>query len=173
LYLHWFDLCHQRNNKVFHGKDGPLKIANARLIRFADDFVIMARYVGERITIRATSATTRVENKIETWLGLTINRDKTKVVQATRPGETLDFLATIGTPTNNSGSVTTKTFAVGTVVIGIAFRRQQGRRSHRDRHAMRAARAKIHELTCCGSQCSLSGRWCCLPITEVVRRLNH
>jgi len=30
---------------------------------------------------------------------------------------------------------------------------------------MSEARARIHELT--------SGRWCCLPITEVVRRLNQ
>ncbi len=134
LYLHWFD-------KVFHGKDGPLKFANARLIRFADDFVIIARYVGERMT-------NWVESKIETWLGLVINREKTKVVQATMPGETLDFLA-------------------------YSFRYDKDLHGRNCRYwnripskkAMRKACASIHELT--------SGRWCCLPIDEVVRRLNQ
>ncbi len=34
LYLHWFDV-------VFHRKDGPREKINARLIRFADDFVVL------------------------------------------------------------------------------------------------------------------------------------
>ncbi len=42
LYLHWFD-------KLFHRSDGPHRWANARLIRYADDFVIMARYIGPQI----------------------------------------------------------------------------------------------------------------------------
>src|SRR5205814_101182 len=33
LYLHWFD-------KLFHRSDGPYHWANARLVRYADDFVI-------------------------------------------------------------------------------------------------------------------------------------
>ena len=43
LYLHWFD-------KQFHRSDGPIEWANARLVRYADDFVIMARYIGGRIS---------------------------------------------------------------------------------------------------------------------------
>src|SRR5215218_8554644 len=43
LYLHWFDT-------VFHRPAGPGTWAKARLVRYADDFVIMARYVGGRIT---------------------------------------------------------------------------------------------------------------------------
>jgi RNA-directed DNA polymerase len=78
LYLHWFD-------KVFHGTDGPFKFANARMVRFADDFVIMARHVDNRIV-------EWVEEKIEKWLGLSINRDKTKVIYAKESGKTLDFL---------------------------------------------------------------------------------
>ncbi|MDR3108069.1 MAG: hypothetical protein LBU65_00060 [Planctomycetaceae bacterium] len=31
VYLHWFD-------RAFHGKDGLVKMVNARLIRYADDF---------------------------------------------------------------------------------------------------------------------------------------
>jgi len=42
LYLHWFD-------RMFHRYDGPYQWANARLVRYADDFVIMARFVGGRI----------------------------------------------------------------------------------------------------------------------------
>lgn len=78
LFLHWFD-------KVFHGQEGPGTFANASLVRYADDFVIMARYVGNRIT-------SWVENKLEVWMGLTINRDKTKVIDVCKTGTTLDFL---------------------------------------------------------------------------------
>jgi len=34
--LHWFD-------RVFYGKEGLARSVNARLVRYADDFVIMAR----------------------------------------------------------------------------------------------------------------------------------
>jgi RNA-directed DNA polymerase len=79
LYLHWFDV-------VFHRERGPGTWAKARLVRYADDFVIMARYVGERIT-------RWVEGVVERWLGLTINRKKTRVVRVVRRGgESLDFL---------------------------------------------------------------------------------
>jgi RNA-directed DNA polymerase len=80
LYLHWFD-------KKFHGEQGPYRWANARLVRYADDFVIMARYVGTRIR-------DFTESVLEGRLGLKINRDKTRVVKL-RPdetGESLDFL---------------------------------------------------------------------------------
>ena len=43
LYLHWMD-------KRFHGKDGPAQFAGAQLVRYADDFVILARYQGRCIT---------------------------------------------------------------------------------------------------------------------------
>ena len=38
LYLHWFD-------RKFHMASGPGQWADAQLVRYADDFVIMARYV--------------------------------------------------------------------------------------------------------------------------------
>jgi RNA-directed DNA polymerase len=79
IHLHWFD-------RAFNGRGGPAKWANARLIRYADDFVILARHVGERIE-------RWVEEKIEVRLGLKINRDKTRVIQDLRAdGEKLDFL---------------------------------------------------------------------------------
>ncbi len=78
VYLHWFD-------KVFHRPDGPAQFAGARLVRYADDFVIMARYMGPRIV-------GFVEAKLEGWLGLKINREKTRILEAMTPGQTLDFL---------------------------------------------------------------------------------
>jgi RNA-directed DNA polymerase len=79
LYLHWFDV-------VFHRSRGPGVWANARLVRYADDFIIMARYIGPRIT-------TWVEQTVEGWLGLTINRKKTRVVVLSSREETsLDLL---------------------------------------------------------------------------------
>ncbi|WP_267928931.1 group II intron reverse transcriptase/maturase [Desulfolithobacter dissulfuricans] len=42
IFLHEFD---QR----FHSSEGPRNFANARLVRYADDWVIMARYIGPRI----------------------------------------------------------------------------------------------------------------------------
>jgi len=77
-YLHWFD-------KAFHGKNGPATWANARLIRYADDFVVMARYVDHRIT-------GWIERTIEGRLGLSINREKTRTVDVNRKGDQLDFL---------------------------------------------------------------------------------
>jgi RNA-directed DNA polymerase len=78
LYLHWFD-------KRFHASDGPVHWAKARLVRYADDFVVMARSQGPRLIAR-------VESLLEDWLGLTINRDKTRVVNLNDPRASLDFL---------------------------------------------------------------------------------
>jgi RNA-directed DNA polymerase len=78
IYLHWFD-------KVFHAKDGAAKWAKAMLVRYADDFVVMARSKGEQVREFA-------EEKIEGWLGLKINREKTRVIDLREQGMTLDFL---------------------------------------------------------------------------------
>lgn len=78
VYLHWFD-------KLFNGKEGPAQWANAKLVRYADDFVVLARYVGPRIT-------GYVESKLEGWLALRLNREKTRVYDLHKPGNRLDFL---------------------------------------------------------------------------------
>jgi RNA-directed DNA polymerase len=78
VYLHWFD-------KRFHAKDGPAHFAKAKLVRYADDFVVLARYQGPQL--RAWLETT-----LEDWLGLKINRNKTRVVDLTAEGSCLDFL---------------------------------------------------------------------------------
>jgi retron-type reverse transcriptase len=43
IYLHELD-------RRFLGEGGPKRFANARIVRYADDFVIQARYMGKRIT---------------------------------------------------------------------------------------------------------------------------
>ena len=78
LFLHWFD-------KVFHGAGGPSRWADAKLVRYADDFVVLARQVSPRLTAF-------VEEKVETWMGLEINREKTRVVNLREKGASLDFL---------------------------------------------------------------------------------
>jgi RNA-directed DNA polymerase len=78
LYLHWFD-------KVVHRPDGPANWANARLVRYADDFVILARHQSDRLS-------DWVEAKLESWMGLEINREKTQVINLKEVGSSLDFL---------------------------------------------------------------------------------
>lgn len=78
IYLHWFD-------KVFHGAQGPAEWANAKLVRYADDFVVLARYIDHRTT-------DWIESKIEGWMDLGINREKTRVLNLRKTGTRLDFL---------------------------------------------------------------------------------
>ena len=134
LYLHWLDVR-------FHRASGPGTWANARLVRYADDFVIMARSITPRIT-------RWVEATVEGWLGLTINREKTRIVRL-RPkcGERLDFL-------------------------GYTFRYDWDRFGRGTQYftmvpsakALARLRTKVRTLT--------NGRQNCLPITTVIGRTN-
>ena len=54
-------------------------------MRYAEDFVVLARYQGSRLT-------EWIESKLEGWLGLEINREKTRVVRLKEEGARLDFL---------------------------------------------------------------------------------
>jgi len=76
LFLHWFDVHFQR---------GPARWAGARMVRYADDFVVLARYQSERLR-------EDIEGFIEGRMGLTINREKTRVVKVGEKGAKLDFL---------------------------------------------------------------------------------
>jgi RNA-directed DNA polymerase len=78
IYLHWFD-------HLFERADGPVQWARAKLVRYADDFVVMARYISPRLH-------GWIEDKLEGWLGLQINREKTRVLNLRQPGQSLDFL---------------------------------------------------------------------------------
>jgi RNA-directed DNA polymerase len=78
VYLHAFD-------RAFHGPKGPAAFAKARLVRYADDFVVMARYQGPQLLAW-------LEEMLEGQLGLKINRDKTRVVDLNEEGASLEFL---------------------------------------------------------------------------------
>jgi RNA-directed DNA polymerase len=78
IYLSWLD-------KLFMSAAGPGTWANARIVRYADDFVVLARHVGTRIE-RWLAAL------LEDRMGLTINRKKTRILRVAPGGATLDFL---------------------------------------------------------------------------------
>jgi RNA-directed DNA polymerase len=134
LYLHWFD-------KVFHGPQGPARWAGAKLVRYADDFVVLARSVGSRLS-------GYIEAKLETWMGLEINREKTRVVNLKEKGARLDFL-------------------------GFTFRydRDLKGRGHRylnvgpSKKALVRERAKLHEMT--------NARQCFKPLPTLIGELNR
>ena len=77
-FLHWFD-------RAFYGKNGPARWANAKLVRYADDFVVLARYMDQRIV-------NWIEETLETRFELEINRDKTRIVRLQQPGAEVHFL---------------------------------------------------------------------------------
>jgi RNA-directed DNA polymerase len=78
LFLHWFDA-------LFHGPQGPARWADAKLVRYADDMVMLAREWTAELT-------DWIETKLEGKFGLEINREKTRVVTVKPGGESLDFL---------------------------------------------------------------------------------
>jgi len=134
VYLHWFD-------KVFHRRGGPAHWANARLIRYADDFVVLARYVGKGLE-------EWIESKVEAWMGLEINREKTRVVNLRENGSCLDFL-------------------------GYTYRydRDLRGRGHRylnvfpSKEAVAREREQLREMT--------SARQCFKPVNAMVEELNR
>ncbi|MBS0636559.1 MAG: group II intron reverse transcriptase/maturase [Verrucomicrobia bacterium] len=78
LYLHWFDVVLRRR--------GYLKgEVNARLIRYADDFVVLMRH-------RSAQVEEFIKSTLEEWMGLVLNKEKTKVVDLKRKGCSIDFL---------------------------------------------------------------------------------
>lgn len=134
IFLHWFDF-------FFHQPTGPAFWAKAHLVRYADDFVVMARYQGSRLT-------GWIEDVLEKRMGLTINRQKTRVVNLNTVGARLDFL-------------------------GFSFRydRDLKGRPHRylnlfpSKKALAREREKLREKT--------SARMCFKPIPDLVQELNQ
>lgn len=134
IYLHWFD-------KVFHRRDGPGQWANAKLVRYADDFVVLARYHSQQLV-------QFIESKLEQWMGLEINREKTRIVDLKQAGASLDFL-------------------------GYTFRYDRDRQGRPRRYlnvipskkALMKERATLQELT--------SSRCCFKPIPDLIQELNR
>lgn len=79
IYLNYFDKAFYQN------KNSPLKTANARLVRYADDFVILAKNLKQEVV-------DWIEAKIEGKLQLQINREKTQIVDLNTAGTGLNFL---------------------------------------------------------------------------------
>jgi RNA-directed DNA polymerase len=133
LYLHWFDT-------VFHRLGGPAHWAQAKLVRYADDFVVLVRRPSQKLV-------DWIEAKLETWMGLEINRQKTRVVELRRKGASLDFL-------------------------GFTFRWEQSRRGpgyywnlYPSVKSLERERVKLRELT--------SGRHSYWPIPMLIGELNQ
>jgi RNA-directed DNA polymerase len=78
LYLHWFDA-------LFHGANGPARTGEAKLVRYADDMVVLARQWTPELT-------EYIESRLEGKFQLEINRDKTRIVDLKQEGASLDFL---------------------------------------------------------------------------------
>ena len=78
LYLHWFDA-------LFHGPQGPARRADVKLVRYADDFVGLAKQMGSE-TIEF------IESRLEGKFQWEINREKTRVVDLRKEGASLNFL---------------------------------------------------------------------------------
>lgn len=78
LYWHWFDA-------LFQGPEGPARKGDVKLVRYADDFVALAKQLGwESIEF--------IESRLEGKFQLEINREKTRVVNLREEGASLDFL---------------------------------------------------------------------------------
>jgi len=134
IYLHWFD-------KVFHRPEGPGQWAKAKLVRYADDFVVLAR--------RQTPAIAQfIESKLEQWMGLELNREKTRTVDLKQVGASLDFL-------------------------GYTFRYDRDRqgRPHRylnvipSKKALKKERAALRQMT--------GSRFCFKPIPALIEDVNR
>jgi RNA-directed DNA polymerase len=134
LYLHWFD-------KLFYRADGPRQWAGAKLVRYADDFVVLARF-------QSGCLKEWIESKLEGWLGLEINREKTRVVNLKEGGASLDFLGF--------------TFRYDEDLYGHARRYLNVRPSEK---ALKKEREKLHEMT--------GPRQSCKPIPDLIKELNR
>lgn len=78
VFLHELDLR-------WHRGGGPGQTCNARLVRYADDFVVLARFIGAQIQEFLTGL-------LEGKMGLRLSPEKTRIVDLREPGQSLDFL---------------------------------------------------------------------------------
>jgi RNA-directed DNA polymerase len=134
IYLHWFDKC-------FHFTDGPAHWAKARLVRYADDFVVMARNQSPQLVAW-------VEKKLEDWLGLKINRNKTRIVNLNEPGTHLDFL-------------------------GYQFRYQRGRFGRASRYLHWGPSVKSLSWERAALTAMTASRFGLVPIDQLIAKLNR
>jgi RNA-directed DNA polymerase len=133
LYLHWFEVVLLKELKREHLAAG--------IVRYADDFVVLARELPD--TLKAF-----IEEKLEGWMGLRINREKTRCVNLKEEGQRLDFLG-----------------------YGLRYYRDlQGRpwkylNVSPSPKAIKRERVKLKAMT--------NKRQCCTPIPELIVRINR
>ena len=70
---HWLDA-------LFHGANGPARTGEAKLVRHADDMVVLAKQWTPELT-------EHIESRLEGKFQLEINRDKTRIVDLKEEGE--------------------------------------------------------------------------------------
>ena len=133
VYLHWLD-------RFFHAPGGPASWG-AGLVRYADDFVILARRVDDRLL-------GWVEALIEGRLGLTINREKTCVVDLREEGTSFVFLGFVHRYDRDLQGLDHRYLYVG----------PSGK-------AMRREREKLREM--------IGPRQCFVPLPMLIRRVNR
>jgi RNA-directed DNA polymerase len=79
LYLHWFDWMFYRS------REGPGRKGVARMVRYADDFVVLMRG-------REPGVVNWVKETLQQRFQLQINEEKTRELDLREPGASLDFL---------------------------------------------------------------------------------
>jgi RNA-directed DNA polymerase len=132
VYLHWFDRSFQR---------GPALWKDAKLVRYADDFLVMTRKWGEDLQ-------SWIEKSLEGKFQLTVNREKTKVVNLKEEGAKVDFL-------------------------GYTFENVRDMYGRKKRYlnmvpsvkAMKKERENLHKLT--------NSRQCFKPVPELIAEINR
>ena len=110
-------------------------------MRYADDFVVLARYQTPRLK-------GWIEEKIETWLKLEINREKTRVVDLREEKTSLDFLGY------------TFRWDRDLYVCGKRYRNVEP-----SKKSVQKERERINELT--------DRRQACTPLQRLIERLNR
>ncbi len=133
LYLHWFEVVVLRELKRVG--------AVAGLVRYADDFVILTRRLSEAFQ-------SFIEEKLEGWMGLRINREKTRCFNLKEEGQRLDFL-------------------------GYSLRYDRDLRGRPRKYlnvfpspkALKRERAKVRDMT--------DKRQCFTPVPELIERVNR
>lgn len=134
IYLHWFDKVFQREGAKFKAWEW------GRLVRYADDFVVMAKRENRRMI-------EYIERKLETWMDLEVNRNKTRMVTLTQNGMSMEFL-------------------------GYVYRRHRSVRKagtyywhwSASKKSVKRAMVKAREMVCHRNDL--------LPLAELIRRLN-
>lgn len=69
----------------WHRPSGPRSTCNARLVRYADDFVVLAKFIGEPIT-------EFIGELVVGKMGLRMSLEKTRILNLKERGESLEFL---------------------------------------------------------------------------------